>query len=105
MFQRRETGSVVLPAPRERVFQILRQQVDPARVAIAEGTDRLVVETHGARSTFVLRDAPGGQTRLVHARSTRPGLVSFFTPETRLREAVEADLFRVQRLVDAERRP
>lgn len=104
MFQRRETGSVVLPAPRERVFQILREQVDPAARTEAEGVERLVVEHRGARSTFVLRDAPNGHTRLVHARATRPGLAGLLTPEGRLREAVEADLFRVRCLVDAERR-
>jgi hypothetical protein len=102
MFQRRETGSVVLSAPRERVLEILCEGVDPRASVQVEGVDRLVVDGRdGARSTFVLRDEPGGGTRLIHARAEAPSLRTLFQPESRLREAIEADLFRIQRLVGA----
>lgn len=99
MFERRETGSILLAAPREQVFEFLLTQAGPASHARVEGSDRLEVRDKGMRSTFVLRDEAGGGTRLYHARSQRPGLREWLAPES-LRESVESDLLRIQRLVE-----
>ena len=91
----RETGSILVNAPRDRVFEVLRRDVAALGSAVRE-TPRERIEA--GVSTFVLRDAPGG-TRVIHARS-RPGhLLSPIEPRHELRAAVEAELMRVQRLV------
>ncbi len=102
MFHRRETGSVTLPASRDKVFEIVRDQLDPASTVTTTGHERVDLIRGSDRSTFVLRDVPGG-TRVFHARVERPGLRSLLGPRDELREAVEADLFRIQRLVDLTR--
>lgn len=84
----RETASIVLAAPRERVALALAQR--DAHL-VAEGR----YET--AEGTFVLQDAPGG-TRLVHAR-TRGGL-PLPKPREALRQKVEAELHLVRHLVE-----
>jgi hypothetical protein len=91
----RETGSIVVNAPRERVFEVLQRDMASMAAAVrATPAERL----ESGPSTFVLRDAPGG-TRVIHARS-RPGyLLSPSEPRHELRAAVEAELLRVQRLV------
>lgn len=102
MFHRRETGSVVLPVPREEVYRLLLRSDAEEGVAIrVTENERLEFEKGAARSTFVLRDMPGGGTRLIAARAVRPGLRSLFQQPEGLREEVEADLFRIQQLAGA----
>lgn len=96
MFHRRETGSVVLPFPREAVYRLL-QDAEGAAPARATENERLEFHEPQGVSTFVLRDVPGG-TRLIHARAVRPNLRTFLQRPDDLREEVEADLFRIQQL-------
>ena len=95
----RETGSILVHAPRDRVFEVLRRDIAAGAEAVrATPSERL----EAGAATFVLRDAPGG-TRVIHARS-RPGfLLSPTEPRHELRAAVEAELLRVQRLVHEHR--
>lgn len=91
----RETGSILVNAPRERVFELLRQDMAVTAAAVrATRAERL----EAGPATFVLRDAPGG-TRVIHARSRPGSLLSAAEPRHELRAAVEAELLRVQRLV------
>ena len=82
----RETGSIVVAAPPERVASALEQraaqQVAPGRFESGAGT-------------FVLRQTASG-TRVVHARTG-----AFGTPREDLRHRVEAELFLVRRLVES----
>ncbi len=98
MFVRRETGSVVVPAEPERVFALLRDRMDARALVSVSGTTRLDIVRGHDRSTFVLRGVPGG-TQVVSSRSEL-GLRGLFESQERLREAVEADLFRIRQLVD-----
>lgn len=91
----RETGSILVNAPRDHVFDLLRSQM--AHAPDLRETPRERLET--AERTYVLRDAPGG-TRIIHAisRSTllpNPGP----GPRHELKAAIEAELLRVQRLI------
>ena len=86
----RETASIVVAAPPERVAVALERR-EARRVA----PDRFESE----RGTFVLREAAGG-TRVVHARA-EPGL-ALGGPREALRHRVEAELRLVRRLVEAE---
>jgi hypothetical protein len=91
----RETGSILVNAPRERVFELLRADMAAMASAVrATPAERL----ESGPATFVLRDAPGG-TRVIHARSRSVFLLSPAEPRHELRAAVEAELLRVQRLV------
>lgn len=90
----RETGSILVNAPRDHVYEVLRRHMADAPDLRATPAERL--ETTGR--TFVLRDAPGG-TRVIHALS-RPTLpVPGPGPRHELKAALEAELLRVQRLV------
>ncbi len=89
MLPLRETGSILVKAPREAVFQMLGQQPD------LRATSETRLES--SSRTFVLRDAPGG-TQVIHARTERS---LNFQRRTDLRIAVEAELFRLQRLAEA----
>lgn len=87
----RETGSILLHAPRERVYALLRRDMADAPGLRATPAHRLEAAHEGA--TYVLRDEGAG-TRLFHARS-REGV---FLSRDELRAAVHAELLRVQRL-------
>lgn len=93
----RETGSILVHAPRSRVFEVLRREM-AAEPGLRE-TPSERIESHGAfeESTFVLRDAPGG-TRLYHSRSRGQPFIPHQGSRDKLRAAVEAELLRVQRL-------
>lgn len=89
----RETGSIVVPAPRDRVFAVLAQ-----RMAREPGLRTVFDERiESRRKTFVLSDDLGGGTRVVMARiEEKPGL-----PAARedLRLAVSEELLSLQKLV------
>lgn len=88
----RETGSIVLAAPRDRVFETLR-----ARMLQEPGLRTMTAERiESERKTFVLRDAPGG-TRVVLARLANGPALRAGRDELRL--AVSEELLSLQRLV------
>lgn len=91
----RETGSIHVRARRDVVLDILQRHV--GRGALVR-PDRL--EARG--STYVLRESAEG-THIFHAREEDKTLALRRRDELRL--AVQADLFQVQRLVEASRRP
>lgn len=93
--QIRETGSIVVSAPRERVFAHLRARM-AGEPGLHEGADRL----DGRARSFVLRDAPGG-TRIIHARSRESAFVPSWRGRDELRAAVAAELFDLQRAVES----
>lgn len=92
----RETGSILVHAPRDHVFEILRRHLATTPGPLRE-TPRERLEA-GPR-TFVLRDAPGG-TRIIHAASRPATFLPGTGPRDALKAAVEAELLRVQRLVN-----
>ena len=95
----RETGSILVQAPRERVFEVLRRELAHAPDLRATPSERLEARRAGEASTFVLRDAPGG-TRLFHARTREHPILPRQSSRDKLRAAVEAELLRVQRLAE-----
>jgi hypothetical protein len=84
----RETGSILVRAPADAVFEALRTFEPGLR---AEGDRRLESDF----STFVLREAPGG-THVIHARREDATLSASRRPRDELRAQVELDLFRLQ---------
>lgn len=98
----RETGSILVRAPRDRVFEALRHRLAAEPGVRALDGARLEAERGDRRTTYVLRDAPDG-TRVILAR-TEPALRGLFAgPREELRTAVQAELFQVQRLLGADR--
>lgn len=100
----RETGSILVQAPREQVMDLLRTKMatEPGRVSVME--TRVRADRPGDRVlTFILRDAPGG-TQVIHARSERAPLGLSSKPRDDLRLAVQAELFEVRHLAEASRR-
>lgn len=86
----RETGSILVNAPRDHVFEVVRQ-----RMAEEPGLRTISAERiESARSTFVLRDAPGG-TRVVHARVATTFMMR---PGAELKQAVSEELLLIQKL-------
>lgn len=99
----RETGSILVNAPRDEVLDLLRSKMsgEPGRVSVHE--TGLRADRPGDRVlTFVLREAPGG-TQVIHARSERAPVSLFSKPRDDLRLAVQAELFQVRHLVEATR--
>lgn len=90
----RETGSIVVPAPRARVYELLSRRFEREAGVLAIPSQRIST----SRETFVLRDAPGG-TRVVLAR-TGAGFAFLPKPREDLRLAVESELFHIQKLVE-----
>jgi len=93
----RETGSIMVRAPRERVYEVL--------AASFQGEPRLRVEpgerVEAGFSTFVLQDAPGGGTKVIHARSAEATLPQLGPrPREALRAQVELELFDLQHRFD-----
>lgn len=88
----RETGSILVKAGKDDVMDVLRRVVKDGSV-VAPG--RLV----GARSTYVVRDAPDG-TQVFHMRSENAPLPTASRERETLRRAVQADLFELQRVLD-----
>lgn len=89
----RETGSIMIRAPRDRVYQAL--------AASLSGEPRLRVEpgerVEAGLSTFVLQDAPGGGTKVIHARAAEAALPQLGPrPREALRAQVEMELFQLQ---------
>lgn len=87
----RETGSILVRAPRDQVFEALRADLRGEPTLRAEGARRLETRL----STFVLRDAPGG-TQVIHARQQEASLAAMTRPRQELRAAVEFELFKLQ---------
>lgn len=101
----RETGSILVNAPRDQVMDLLRTKManEPGRVRVMD--TRVQADRPGDRvHTFILRDAPGG-TQVIHARSERAPITLFSKPREDLRLAVQAELFEVRHLVEATRQP
>lgn len=96
----RETGSILVKAPRDTVFEVLRHRLADQPGLRTEPARRLEATKAGTGSTFILRDAPGG-TQVILARRQDVPLPNLRGPREELRESVEAELFRVQRIVDA----
>lgn len=96
----RETGSILVNAPRDRVYELLRSRL-ATEPDLREAPDRIEAFRPGVGlTTFILRDAPGG-TRLIHGRSRDAPMVPTNRPRDELRAAVAAELFDVQRVVEA----
>lgn len=92
----RETGSILVHAPRARVFELLQRDLATQPAPLHATQDERLEAAH-AGLTYVLRDEPGG-TRLFHARSRPTGLLAGQNPRDELRAAVQAELLRVQRM-------
>lgn len=91
----RETGSILVRAPRDEVMDVLRRSVlDAAQVA----PDRL----RAPASTYVLRETRDG-TQVILARSEDAQVPSRAQRDD-LRREVESDLFRLQRLFEVRNR-
>jgi hypothetical protein len=87
----RETGSILVKAPADRVFEVLKASMQGEPQLRAEGERRI----ESSLSTFVLRDAPGG-TQVIHARREDATLGAMRRPREELRAQVELELFRLQ---------
>lgn len=95
----RETGSILVTAPRDRVYEILRREMTDQPGLRDQPGHRLDAEAAGGARTWVLRDEAGG-TRVIHARSRSATILPAAGPRDELRAAVEAELLRVRRMVD-----
>lgn len=89
----RETGSILVRARKDVVLDILQRHVGGGALV---RPDRL--EARGA--TYVVRDL-GDDTHVFHARHGENGLAPGRRGELRL--AVQAELYQLQRLVEAAR--
>ncbi|GEM_PF-3906945 len=87
----RETGSILVRAPRDRVFEAIKEAMEGEPDLRAEAARRV----ESPFSTFVLRDAPGGGTEVIHARRESLTLGASRRPRDELRAQVELDLFRL----------
>lgn len=90
----RETGSIVVNAPRERVFDVLHERL----LATDPGLHSVAAQRIESRlRTFVLQDAPHGTgTRIVLGR-TAPTLRA---RRDELRRDVASELLALQKLVE-----
>ena len=91
----RETASILVRAPRDRVFALLERRVGDAPGLVRVPSQRL----ESRQDTFVLRDEAEG-TRVVLARQ-EPGFAFAPRPREALRQSVADELLTLQRLVDA----
>ena len=88
----RETGSIVLPAAKAEVLELLQASVQGAAFV---SPDRL----EGDGSVYVLRELAAG-TQVIHARTGSASVPRATRDRAQLRRTVESDLFRLQRLFD-----
>lgn len=88
----RETGSILVRAPRHQVFEAIKASMQDEPGLQAEAARRLETPF----STFVLRDAPGG-TEVIHARCEDLAFNATRRPRDELRAQVEMELFELQR--------
>jgi hypothetical protein len=88
----RETGSILVRAPRDQVFEALRTSLRDQPGLRATDASRLQTDV----ATFVLRDAPGG-TQVIHARAAPVTLPGSARPREELRASVEFELFQLQK--------
>jgi len=89
----RETGSILVPASRDRVYEALAASLAQEPALRVEPGARVEA---GLR-TFVLKDAPGG-TRVIHALAADANYAAIGKrPRETLREQVEMELFRLQK--------
>lgn len=84
----RETGSILVPAPRDRVFEALAAEFASASAVRVEPGERV----EAGLSTFVLKDAPGGATQVIHARAAPTNYAKLGAREE-LRAQVDFELF------------
>ena len=97
----RETGSVLVDAPQERVFEVLARWMETDPQARVVSPQRLESDAPGdGLSTFILR-SDGSRTRVIHARAAPMAVSKSMRAREELREKVEEELQRVQRLVAA----
>ena len=89
----RETGSIVVPAPRDRVFAALAERMAGEPELRTVFDERL----ESRRKTFVLSDSVGGGTRVVMGRTAEKP--SFPAAREDLRLAVSEELLSLQKLV------
>lgn len=99
----RETGSIVLQAPRDEVSDLLERQLG-REPGFRRSAQRIEAGRGDEMQTFVLFDAPEGRTRVVHARTEKATFGNLNRPREELREAVEAELFRLQRMLEMQPR-
>lgn len=92
----RETGSILVHAPRDRVFEVVRARMQGEPGLHTVGAERLESE----RSTFVLRDVPGG-TKVVGARIVEPTFL--IRPSAERPRELSDELLAIQKLVQMER--
>lgn len=88
----RETGSILVKAGRDEVFDVLQRVLKDGAVV---APDRI----EGVGSTYVVRDAPEG-TRVIHVRTESAGVALASREREVLRRAVESDLFQLQRVLE-----
>jgi hypothetical protein len=88
----RETGSILVHAPRERVLEVVRERMAHERgpVTVTDG-----VRIASRRATFVLQDGPDGDTTRVVVGRTAPDIAQ----RAELRREVADELMALQRLV------
>ena len=94
--QLRETGSILVPADRDEVLDVLQRVV---RHGSRIGADRL----ESAGSTYVVQERPEG-TRVVHMRSSSSPVPTAAREREELRRAVQADLFQLQQVFQVKAR-
>lgn len=90
----RETGSILVSAPRDLVFEVVRRRMQ-GEPGLRVEDDRIST----ARSTWVVREAADGTTRVTHAL-VEP---TFLVRPADLRRTVSEDLLAVQKLASLER--
>ena len=92
----RETGSILVKAPKDDVLDVLQRVVQGGALV---RPDRLVA----SGSTYVVRDAAEG-TQVFHMRSESAAVAIAAREREELRRAVQADLFQLQRVFEVKQR-
>lgn len=103
--QWRETGSIVVDVPRERVEAVLSRWMDTDPSVRRVSPERFeVLAPNAGLSTFIVRD-DGSRTRVIHARTSPMQVSRGLRAREALRGQVEEELARVERLVRAYAEP
>jgi len=87
----RETGSIRVPADKERVLEILRAHLRDAAIR----GDRIDTST----GAYVVRAASDG-TRIYHSRHEKAPVTLAGRDRETLRRAVQADLYELRRVLE-----